>query len=182
MIKESYQKYLFTYKLVLSQCIRSFHQMSHRPDRTDIQLTVQNNDIGIFTTLQRTLAIVYSHQAGESVFLEDDMTVEVIADGRHLPSTILRLVYKLKGVERTCLTTDALAYAANEGKPVDDPRIIIEDGVCKLADHSSLVGSIASHQAGRRFRSHANSVCQRNSGILGHRTNQYIHCSDTTYQ
>ena len=67
----------------------------------------------------------------------------VIADGRHLPSTILRLVYKLKGVERTCLTTDALAYAANEGKPVDDPRIIIEDGVCKLADHSSLVGSIA---------------------------------------
>ena len=79
----------------------------------------------------------------ESVFLEDDMTVEVIADGRHLPSTILRLVYKLKGVERTCLSTDALAYAANEGKPIDDPRIIIEDGVCKLADHSSLVGSIA---------------------------------------
>jgi len=27
----------------------------------------------------------------ESVFLMDDMTVEVIADGRHLPSTILRL-------------------------------------------------------------------------------------------
>ena len=79
----------------------------------------------------------------ESVFLVDNMTVEVIADGRHLPSTILRLVYKLKGVEHTCLTTDALAYAANEGKPVDDPRIIIEDGVCKLADHSSLVGSIA---------------------------------------
>ena len=33
----------------------------------------------------------------ESVFLMDDMTVEVIADGKHLPSTILRLVYKLKG-------------------------------------------------------------------------------------
>ena len=32
----------------------------------------------------------------ESVFLMDDMTVEVIADGRHLPSTILLLVYKLK--------------------------------------------------------------------------------------
>lgn len=79
----------------------------------------------------------------ESVFLTDDMTVEVIADGIHLPSTILRLVYKLKGVERTCLVTDALSYAANEGRPVDDPRIIIEDGVCKLADHSSLAGSIA---------------------------------------
>lgn len=79
----------------------------------------------------------------ESVFLMDDMTVEVIADGRHLPGTILRLVYKLKGVERTCLVTDALSCAANEGKPLADPRIIIEDGVCKLADHSSLVGSIA---------------------------------------
>ncbi len=78
----------------------------------------------------------------ESVFLEDGMTVEVIADGRHLPSTILRLVYKLKGVERTCLSTDALKYAAGGGEP-DDPRIIIEDGVCKLADHSSLVGSLA---------------------------------------
>lgn len=83
----------------------------------------------------------------ESVFLVDDMTVEVIADGRHLPPTILRLVYKLKGVENTCLSTDALAYAANEGKPVTDPRIIIEDGVCKLADHSSLVGSIATMDA-----------------------------------
>ena len=53
----------------------------------------------------------------ESVFLIDDMTVEVIADGKHLPGTILRLVYKLKGVERTCLVTDALSYAASDVKP-----------------------------------------------------------------
>ena len=79
----------------------------------------------------------------ESVYLMNDMTVEVMADGRPLPPPILRSVYKLKGVERTCLVTDALACSANEGKPLDDPRIIIEDGVCKLADHSSLVGSIA---------------------------------------
>ena len=79
----------------------------------------------------------------ESVFLMDGMTVEVIADGRHLPATILRLVYKLKGVEHTCLVTDALSCSACEDQPLNDPRIIIEDGVCKLADHSSLVGSIA---------------------------------------
>lgn len=79
----------------------------------------------------------------ESVFLMDNMTTEVIADGRHLPPTILRLVYKLKGVERTCLVTDALSYAACEGRTVTDSRVIIEDGVCKLADHSSLAGSIA---------------------------------------
>lgn len=78
----------------------------------------------------------------ESVYLIDNMSVEVIADGRHLPSTILRLVYKLKGVEHTCLVTDALAYAACE-HPVVDPKFVIEDGVCKLADHSSLAGSLA---------------------------------------
>lgn len=78
----------------------------------------------------------------ESVYLMDNMTVEVIADGRHLPSSIIRLVYKIKGVERTCLVTDALAYAACENPNVD-PRFVIEDGVCKLADHSSLAGSLA---------------------------------------
>lgn len=78
----------------------------------------------------------------ESVYLMDNMTVEVIADGRHLPSTIIRLVYKIKGVERTCLVTDALTYAACENPNVD-PRFVIEDGVCKLADHSSLAGSLA---------------------------------------
>lgn len=78
----------------------------------------------------------------ESVYLTDPMTVEVIADGIHLPATILKLVYKVKGVEKTCLVTDALKYAAYDGE-VDDPRYIIENDVCKLADHSSLAGSIA---------------------------------------
>lgn len=79
----------------------------------------------------------------ESVYLTDGMSVEVIADGIHLPATILKLVYKLKGVEQTCLVTDALKYAANEGGTIDDPKYIIENGVCKLADHSSLAGSLA---------------------------------------
>ena len=79
----------------------------------------------------------------ESIYLLDDMTVEVVADGIHVPPTILRLVYKIKGVERTCLITDALACAASDSKTAFDPRVIIEDGVCKLADRSALAGSIA---------------------------------------
>ena len=79
----------------------------------------------------------------ESVYLIDDMSVEVIADGIHLPATILKLVYKLKGVEKTCLVTDALKYAAYEGDDLHDSRYIIENGVCKLSDHSSLAGSLA---------------------------------------
>ena len=79
----------------------------------------------------------------ESISLLDDMTVEVVADGIHVPPTILRLVYKIKGVERTCLITDALACAASDSREAFDPRVIIEDGVCKLADHSALAGSVA---------------------------------------
>ena len=79
----------------------------------------------------------------ESIYLLDDMTVEVVADGIHVPPTILRLVYRIKGVERTCLITDALACAASDSKEAFDPRVIIEDGVCKLADRSALAGSIA---------------------------------------
>lgn len=80
----------------------------------------------------------------ESIFLMDDMTVEVIADGIHVPEAILRLIYKIKGVERTVLVTDAMAAAAcAPGTEIDDKRVIIEDGVCKLADRSALAGSIA---------------------------------------
>ena len=79
----------------------------------------------------------------ESIYLIDPMTVEVVADGIHVPPTILRLVYKIKGVERTCLITDALACAASDSQTAFDPRVIIEDGVCKLADRSALAGSIA---------------------------------------
>ena len=79
----------------------------------------------------------------ESIYLIDDMTVEVVADGIHVPPTILKLVYKIKGVEKTCLITDALACAASDSQTAFDPRVIIEDGVCKLADRSALAGSIA---------------------------------------
>lgn len=79
----------------------------------------------------------------ESIYLIENMTVEAIADGIHVPTTILKLIYKLKGVEKTALITDALAVAASDSQTAFDPRVIIEDGVCKLADHSALAGSIA---------------------------------------
>ena len=79
----------------------------------------------------------------EGIYLIDDMTVELVADGIHVPAAILQLVYKIKGVERTALVTDAMVYATAENMDVDTSRIIIEDGVCKLADRSALAGSIA---------------------------------------
>ncbi|MGN0086347.1 MAG: N-acetylglucosamine-6-phosphate deacetylase [Alloprevotella sp.] len=79
----------------------------------------------------------------ESIFAEENMTVEMIADGIHVPPVMLRMIYQIKGVERTALVTDALGCAASEGNTAFDPRVVLEDGVCKLADRSALAGSIA---------------------------------------
>ena len=41
------------------------------------------------------------------------------------------------------MITDALACSASDSSVAFDPRVIIEDGVCKLADRSALAGSVA---------------------------------------
>ena len=79
----------------------------------------------------------------EGVYLIDEMSVELIADGIHVPPAIMRLVHKIKGAERICLVTDAMACTGGDTDKVFDERVIIEDGVCKLADRSALAGSIA---------------------------------------
>ncbi|MBE7052692.1 MAG: N-acetylglucosamine-6-phosphate deacetylase [Ruminococcaceae bacterium] len=81
----------------------------------------------------------------ETAFLEDDLYVEIIADGKHLPPELIKLIIKNKGIEKTALVTDSLSLAgtdAKQGKMVDT-EYIIEDGVCKLLDRSAFAGSIA---------------------------------------
>ena len=56
---------------------------------------------------------------------------------------LILMIYKFKGVERTCLVTDAMGCTASDSTTLYDPRVIIEDGVCKLSDRSALAGSIA---------------------------------------
>ena len=78
----------------------------------------------------------------EEAYLNDDMTVEIIADGCHLPDDLLRLVYKLKGPDKIALVTDSMRAAGMpEGTTVDG--LLIEDGVAKLPDRSAFAGSIA---------------------------------------
>lgn len=79
----------------------------------------------------------------ESIYLMEDMSVELIADGIHIPPAILQLVYKIEGVERISLITDAMGCSVSDGGETFDKRVIIEDGVCKLSDRSALAGSIA---------------------------------------
>ncbi len=101
------------------------------------------------THFYNAMPVVYKNRefktAGtvESIFTEKNMTVEMIADGIHVPPVMLRMIYQIKGVEKTALITDALACTAAKDSTAFDPRVILEGGVCMLADRSALAGSIA---------------------------------------
>jgi N-acetylglucosamine-6-phosphate deacetylase len=85
----------------------------------------------------------------ESAYIIDEMDVEIIADGVHLPAPLLKLVYKIKGPHRTALITDAMRAAGMpEGESVlgnlkTGLKVIVEDGVAKLPDRTSFAGSVA---------------------------------------
>ena len=85
----------------------------------------------------------------ESAFIIDDMDVEIIADGVHLPAPLLKLVFKIKGADRTALITDAMRAAGTDvresilGNPKNGLKVIVEDGVAKLPDRTSFAGSVA---------------------------------------
>ena len=82
----------------------------------------------------------------ESAFLRDDLYVEIIADGKHLPPDLVRMIVKIKGKDRVALVTDSLDIAATEavrGQFKGGSAFIVEDGVCKLPDRTAFAGSIA---------------------------------------
>jgi len=85
----------------------------------------------------------------EAGYLIDDMTIEIIADGIHVPKPLLQLVTKIKGVENIILVTDSMRGAGMpEGKSIlgslqDGQEVWIEDGVAKTFDRQSFAGSVA---------------------------------------
>ncbi len=93
----------------------------------------------------------------------DELYTEVIADGKHLPLELLKLIYKCKGADRICLVTDASRGAGLPDGSVttgisraDKDQIIIEDGVAKMPDRKSFAGSTAT--ADRLYRTMASAI------------------------
>lgn len=85
----------------------------------------------------------------ESAYLLDELDVELIADGIHLPAPLLKLAYRIKGTDRTVLITDAMRAAGMPpGKSIlgslhDGIEVIVEDGVAKMPDRQAFAGSVA---------------------------------------
>ncbi len=87
--------------------------------------------------------------AVEAGLVDDRYTVQVIADLRHLPLGVLKLIYKTKGADGMYLITDGLEFAASNLKDGEicmqenGLEVVYEDNVMKLADRSCLAGSAA---------------------------------------
>lgn len=93
----------------------------------------------------------YRHPGiNEAVYLEDELYTEAIADGHHLPDTLLKLMIKNKTYDKIILVTDSMSAAGFGnglfylGNPEDHHQVLIKDGVGFMPDMSSFAGSVAS--------------------------------------
>lgn len=85
----------------------------------------------------------------ESTYLLDELSAEIIADGKHLPAELLKLIVKSKTIDKLCLITDSMRGAGlPEGaRPLlgslkNGQDTIIQDGVAMLPNLKAFAGSV----------------------------------------
>ncbi len=84
----------------------------------------------------------------EATLFFDELTTEVIADGKHLDASLLKLAYKVKGPDRLALVTDAMrALDRPDGEyvfgPLDGGEPVRKfDGVGVTLDGSALASGV----------------------------------------
>ncbi len=85
----------------------------------------------------------------EAAYYIDGMNVEIIADGCHLPHSLLAYAAKFKKKGTVALITDSMRAAGKEvtqsflGSADDPLPVIVEDGVAKMEDRTAFAGSVA---------------------------------------
>jgi N-acetylglucosamine-6-phosphate deacetylase len=83
----------------------------------------------------------------ETVLERDEISTELIADGRHLPAELLRLTVKAKGVDQVCLVTDAMRGAGMPDGfytfgPKHGQKTQVKNGEALMLDLSSFASSV----------------------------------------
>lgn len=85
----------------------------------------------------------------EAALLMDALDVEVIADGMHLPISLLKLIVKTKGPERMILVTDAMRAAGMEpghyklGSQKEGQTVWSDGQIARMPDGISFAGSVS---------------------------------------
>ena len=120
--------------------------------------------------------------AVEAGYLLDDLHVELIADGIHLPPELLRLILKCKDHGHISLVTDAMRAAGMpEGPSIlgslkEGHEVIVEGGIARMPDRQSFAGSVATmdrlvrvmtQEAGLSVREAVQMASQNLAKLLG---------------
>lgn len=119
----------------------------------------------------------------EAAYMSDDLTVEIIADGKHLPPELLKYILKFKPISQICLITDAMRGAGlpegtitKLGSLENGQDVILEDSVAMLMDHTAFAGSICTtdrcvrtmyHLAGASIVDAVRMITQNPARVLG---------------
>ena len=84
--------------------------------------------------------------------LDDNLSVEIIADNKHIPPELAKLIFKCKGKNKVAVVSDALRcagmpadgslYRLGKGDDESAQLFKVADGVAVLADGSRYAGSI----------------------------------------
>lgn len=99
------------------------------------------------STGHKVNGIVYGG-VNEATYLREDVTIEVIADGRHIPKENMLVAYHFKGPDRMALITDAMRAAGTNathsilGAKDTGVPVVIRDDVAQLPDLSFYAGSV----------------------------------------
>jgi N-acetylglucosamine-6-phosphate deacetylase len=89
----------------------------------------------------RTIGVV------ETTLLLDELTTEVIADGKHLPPELIKMVLKAKGLDKVCVVTDAMRGAGMPPGvytfgPKDGQEAVVQDGMAVMPDRTGYASSV----------------------------------------
>jgi len=82
-------------------------------------------------------------------YYQKGMSIEIIADGCHVPQSLLKMILSVKGVDKITLVSDSMRGAGMPDGPSilgslsEGQECIIEDGVAKMPDRSCFAGSVA---------------------------------------
>lgn len=169
-------KYLFIKRISVAPELPNGMQVGKYANERGVVMSIGHTDADFDTVLQASengytlMTHLYSGMKGverknafriagavEGGLYADNLFVEIIADGRHLPESLLKYIVKIKGEDKVCLITDGTRGSGRQngeslilGKKDGGVYAIIEDEVAKLPDRTSFAGSVAT--ADRLFR------------------------------
>ena len=84
----------------------------------------------------------------EMGLIDNRITCEIIADDRHVPNRLFKMIFKLKGADKIALVSDSLSVAGMEAGDYflgsgDSKQVIrVEDGVATLPSENTYAGSV----------------------------------------